>query len=160
MSDFSYTNAQFRSILNGLGFRSPGSGESNFPISNDESALDNDRQAVVNFQDYFNLATDGIVGPNTRAAANHEMRVIQYELDLVMQPEPRLRPQNAPFYGSQTALAVTDFRLRYEFEPDGDSNNDRVADLPVRRRLDRLTPNTRSEVEGYSSLIYPGIILS
>jgi peptidoglycan hydrolase-like protein with peptidoglycan-binding domain len=141
MSDFSYTNAQFRSILNGLGFRSRGQDEPNFPVSDDESALDNDQQAVINFQAYFGLAVDGIVGSNTRATAQQEMYVVQDELDSVMKPEPRLRPQNAPFYGSQTALAVTDFRLRYGFDPDGNSNNDRVADISVRRRLEGLTPN-------------------
>jgi peptidoglycan hydrolase-like protein with peptidoglycan-binding domain len=109
--------------------------------------LNNDRQAVINFQNYFGLATDGIVGAKTRGAAKQEMYVIQHELDLVMKPEPRLRPQNTPFYGSQTALVVGDFRLRHGFEPDRNSNNDRVADLPVRRRLDQLTPNSRSEAE-------------
>ena len=88
----SYTNAQFRSILNGLGLRNQGRNEPNFPVSNDESTLEIDRQAVIEFQAYFGLAADGIVGPLTEATAQQEMYVIQYELDLVMNPEPRIRP--------------------------------------------------------------------
>ena len=147
MSDYLYTNAQFRSILNGLGFRSRGLNEPNFPISSDESSLKNDRQAVIKFQTYFGLVADGIVGPNTRAKAQQEIYVIQYELDLVMKPNPRLRPQNAPFYGPQTSQVIADFRRRYGLEPDGNPDDDRVADLAVRRKLDQLTPNARSEAE-------------
>jgi hypothetical protein len=64
-----------------------------------------------------------------------------------MEPEPRLRPQNSPFYGPQTAHVVAYFRLLHGFEPDGNSSDDRIADLPVRRKLDALTPNVRSEAE-------------
>lgn len=145
MSDFAYTNPQFRSILNGLGFRNQGLNEPNFPISSDESSLTNDRQAVITFQDYFGLAVDGIVGPNTRATAKQEMYVIQYALDSIIKPNPRLRPQNAPFYGPQTAAAIAAFRLRYGFEPDGNANNNRIASLSVRQKLDDLLPSARSE---------------
>jgi peptidoglycan hydrolase-like protein with peptidoglycan-binding domain len=147
MPVFSYTNAQFRSILNGLGLRGQGPSEPNFPVSDNENNLGTDRSAVIEFQDYFGLTTDGIVGPRTEAAAQKEMYVIQYELDMVMKPEPRIRPQNAPFYGPQTVQAVADFRRSHGFEPDGNSENDRVADLAVRRRLDTLTPNARSMAE-------------
>ena len=144
MAVSSYTNAQFRSILNGLGLRNQGRNEPNFPISNDESTLDIDRQAVIEFQAYFGLAADGIVGPKTEATAQQEMYVIQYELDKVMEPEPPIRPQNSPFYGPQTAEAIASFRRFFGFEPDGNVSNDRTADLPVRRKLDELTPNARA----------------
>ena len=147
MSVLSYTNAQFRSILNGLGLRNQGSNEPNFPISDDDGNLDTDRSAVIEFQAYFGLPADGIVGPQTQATAQKQMYVIQYELDLVMKPEPRIRPQNSPFYGPQTAQAVAHFRRFYGFEPDGNVKNDRIADLPVRRKLDELTPNARAVAE-------------
>jgi len=147
MSVSSYSNAQFRSILNGLGLRNQGRNEPNFPISNDDSALDTDRSAVIEFQAYFGLVADGIVGPRTQATAEHEMYVVQYELDLVMKPEPRIRPQNAPFYGPQTAQAIAQFRRFYGFEPDGNAKTDRIADLPVRRKLDELTLNARAMAE-------------
>jgi peptidoglycan hydrolase-like protein with peptidoglycan-binding domain len=147
MPVFSYTNAQFRSILNGLGLRGQGPSEPNFPVSDNENDLGTDRSAVIEFQDYFGLTTDGIVGPRTEAAAQKEMYVIQHELDMVMKPEPRIRPQNAPFYGPQTVQAVADFRRSYGFEPDGNLENDRIADLPVRLKLDALTSNARPVVQ-------------
>jgi len=77
------------------------------------------------------------------AKAEKQMHVIHYELDLIMQPNPPLRPQ-PPLYGSQTSAAVRDFRRRYGFEPDGNPNNDFVADIAVRRKLDQLTPGLSS----------------
>ena len=68
-------------------------------------------------------------------------------LHLVMKPNPRLRPKNAPFYGPQTSQAIAGFRRRDGFELDGNPDADRVADLAVRRKLDQLTPNARSEAE-------------
>jgi peptidoglycan hydrolase-like protein with peptidoglycan-binding domain len=150
MSVLSYSNAQFRSILNGLGLRKQGQNEPNFPVSSDDSSLDIDRSAVIRFQDYFGLATDGIVGPRTESKAEQEMYVIQYELDLVMEPETTIRPQNAPFYGPQTAEMVAQFRNSYGFEPDGNLKNDRVADLSVRRKLNELTSNARAMTEATS----------
>ena len=133
-----YTNAQFRSILNGLGLRSRGLNESNFPISEDESALNNDRPAVIKFQNCFGVPADGIVSLHTQVTAQQTMYVIQYELDLVMQPEPRIRPQNSPFYGPQTAQVIAYFRRFYGFEANDNLTDDRIADLLVRRKLDAL----------------------
>ncbi len=150
---YAYTNAQFRSILNGLGFRKPGLNESKFPVSSDNSSMGDKStvQAITDFQRYFNLAPDGIVGPLTMAKAEKQMHVIHYELDLIMQPNPPLRPQ-PPLYGSQTSVAVRDFRRRYGFEPDGNPNSDSVADLAVRRKLDELTPGlAASEFDSITS---------
>ena len=147
MSVLSYSNAQFRSILNGLGLRNQGQNEPNFPISDDDGNLDTDQSAVVEFQAYFGLPADGIVGPQTQETAQKQMYVIQYELDLVMKPEPAIRPQNAPFYGPQTAEAIAQFRRFCGFEPDGNVKNDRIADLSVRRKLDELTPSARAIAE-------------
>ena len=133
-----YTNAQFRSILNGLGLRSRGLNESNFPISEDESALNNDRPAVIKFQNCFGVPADGIVSLHTQVTAQQTMYVIQYELDLVMQPEPSIRPQNSPFYGPQTAQVIAYFRRFYGFEANDNLTDDRIADLLVRRKLDAL----------------------
>ena len=138
MLALSYTNAQFRSILNGLGFRSRGPNELNFPISEDESTLNNDRQAVINFQKCFGVPADGIVSLYTQVIAQQTMYVIQYELDLVMQPEPRICPQNSPFYGPQTAQVIAYFHRFYGFEANENLMDDRIADLLVRRKLDAL----------------------
>lgn len=142
---YAYTNAQFRSILNGLGFRKPGIGEPKFPVSSDNTPMSDNAtvQAIITFQQYFGLNPDGIVGPLTMGKAEKQMHVIHYELDLIMQPNPPLRPQ-PPLYGPQTSAAVRDFRRRYGFEPDGDPNSDFVADIAVRRKLDQLTPGLAS----------------
>lgn len=137
---YSFTNAEIRSILNGMGFKRRGINEPNFPISIDNSFLGDALtvEAIKSFQTYFKLTADGIVGPITMAKAEEAMNVLHYELDLVMRPNPPLRPQ-APLYGPQTAQAIASFRNQYGFEPNGNANDDRVADLPVRRRLDELT---------------------
>jgi peptidoglycan hydrolase-like protein with peptidoglycan-binding domain len=53
-----------------------------------------------------------------------------------MKPNPRLRPQNAPFYGPQTSQVIAGFRRRDGFELDGKPDADHVADLAVRRKPD------------------------
>jgi peptidoglycan hydrolase-like protein with peptidoglycan-binding domain len=143
---YDFVNAQIRSILNGLGFKSRDANEPEFPISFDESPLEDQktRRAVMAFQKYFNLDEDGIVGPKTKATAEHAVDIIHYELDVVIQPEPRLRPQ-APLYGPQTAQAVANFRNQYGFEPDGNPTNDQVASLDVRRRLNDLMSQKTGE---------------
>ena len=144
---YDFINAQIRSILNVLGFKSRDLNEPEFPVSSDNSPLDDQQtvQAIVAFQKYFNLAQDGIVGSETKAAAERALDVIHYELDVVIQPEPRLRPQ-APLYGPQTAQVVGNFRRQYGFEPDGDPNSDRIASLPVRRRLNDLMSQKTGEM--------------
>ncbi len=143
---YDFINAQIRSILNGLGFKSRNSNEPDFPLSSDNSPLDDQEtvQAVVAFQQYFNLPQDGIVGSETKAVAEQALNVIHHELDVIMQPQPPLRPQ-APLYGTQTAQAVEMFRRQYGFEPDGNPDSDRIADLPVRRRLNDLMSQQTGE---------------
>jgi peptidoglycan hydrolase-like protein with peptidoglycan-binding domain len=144
---YNYSNAELRNILNGLGFRKPESNESNFPLTNDNSQLSDRKtvEAIKAFQRYFGIASDGIVGAITKGKAEQIMNIIHYELDLVINPNPPLRPQ-PPLYGPQTASAVAEFRQAYGFEPDRNQKNDRVADLPVRRKLDELTPGINNLV--------------
>jgi peptidoglycan hydrolase-like protein with peptidoglycan-binding domain len=144
---YDFINAQVRSILNGLGFKSRNFNEPDFPLSADDSPLDDQEtvQAIVAFQKYFNLAQDGIMGSQTKAVAERALNVIHYELDVVIQPDPLLRPQ-VPLYGPQTAQAVSKFRRQFGFEPDGNVDNDRIASLPVRRKLNDLTSQQTGEM--------------
>jgi peptidoglycan hydrolase-like protein with peptidoglycan-binding domain len=144
---YNFANSQIRSILNGLGFKSRGANEPDFPLSSDNSSLDDQQtvRSVRAFQKYFNLAQDGIVGPNTKDVAERALNVIHHELDVIIQPNPRLRPQ-APLYGPQTAQAVSQFRSQYGFEPDGNPDTDLVASLPVRRKLNDLTSQQTGEM--------------
>ena len=146
---YTFTNAQIRSILNGMGFKKRGTNEPNFPISEDNSSLGDEltKQAIKSFQSYFKLTPDGIVGDQTKMAFEKAMNVLHNELDIVMKPNPPLRPQE-PVYGLQTAQAVANFRKRYGFEPNGNPNDDRVADQPMRLRLAELTTGKTVEVSG------------
>jgi peptidoglycan hydrolase-like protein with peptidoglycan-binding domain len=130
-----YTNAEFRSILNGFGFLYPPEGELSTPISDDNSPLD-DRMtidAIQDFQTYFHLFVDGIAGPITLAKAEQAMRILQDELNQVIDAN---LPQNQPFYGPKTVAAVETFQRRNEFFADG------VASLPVRQKLYTLSRQT------------------
>lgn len=130
-----YTNAEFRSILNGFGFLYPPEGELSTPISDDNSPLD-DRMtidAIQDFQTYFHLSVDGIAGPITLAKAEQAMRILQDELNQVIDAN---LPQNQPFYGPKTVAAVELFQRRNGFFADG------VASLPVRQKLYTLSRQT------------------
>ncbi len=124
-----YTNAQFRSILNGLGYREELPSDRYYPISYDESPITDEPtvEVVMAFQAYFNLAVDGIVGPETMYMASVEMETLHMELNQVMGSNI---PVGEPFYGPLTIAVVQDFeRVNGDFAIDG------VASLPVRQLL-------------------------
>jgi len=124
-----YTNAQFRSILQGFGFLYPPEGELTSPISQSNSPLV-DRvtiDAIEEFQAYYQLKVDGIAGPITMAKAEQAMRILQDHLNRIVRAN---LPVNQPFYGLKTTAAVTTFQQRYGFSP-----ADGFATLLVRQRL-------------------------
>lgn len=124
-----YTNAQFRSILNGHGFGY--SSDPNFPISSYNGALTDKVtvDAIKAFQTYYKLRVDGIAGPITMAKAEQAMRVLQDNLNRVVDVN---LPKDQPFYGPRTVAAVKEFERRYGYNVDG------VANLVVRQRLNEL----------------------
>lgn len=122
-----YTNAQFRSILNGLGHREKTTSDSiNFPVTSDNSPLTDDRtvQAIKNFQAEYGLAVDGIAGSKTMAKAEQVMKILHNELNATVNAG---LPQDQPFYGSLTVASVKKFQAK--FLQDG------VASNPVRLEL-------------------------
>jgi peptidoglycan hydrolase-like protein with peptidoglycan-binding domain len=124
-----YTNAQFRSILNGLGYREELPSDRDYPISDDESPMTDDItvEAIMAFQAYFNIQVDGIAGPETLYMASVEMETLHMELNQVMGSEI---PAGEPFYGPMTIAAVQSFeRAKGFFAIDG------VASLLVRQAL-------------------------
>ncbi len=72
---YDFINAQIRSILNGLGFKSRDLNEPDFPLSSDDSPLDDQEtvQTAIAFQKYFNLAQYGIMGFKTKAVAEQAL---------------------------------------------------------------------------------------
>jgi peptidoglycan hydrolase-like protein with peptidoglycan-binding domain len=125
-----YTNAQIRSILNGLGFRSRvfGNDRANpsFPYTEDNSPLTDPttQHAIRKFQTEYKLAVDGIAGAATKAKLEEVMRILHDELRALVDPN---FPTNQPFYGLQTIAAIRTYqRLLAE---------DGIATLPVREKL-------------------------
>lgn len=134
-----YTNAQFRSILNGLGFKGQGNNEPSFPLSDNDASLTDDAtvQAIEQFQTYFHLVSDGVAGSQTMATAERKMNMIHTELNQVLGTD---LPANQPFYGTFTIKAIQQFQTEYNFVIDG------VASLPIRQQLYLLAhPGTTRE---------------
>jgi peptidoglycan hydrolase-like protein with peptidoglycan-binding domain len=107
-----YTNAQFRSILNGLGHKRQTSADGlNFPISNDNSPLTDALtvQAVKKFQTEYKLVVDGIAGPITMNKAEQVIRILQTNLNSCVNAG---LPSNQPFYGPLTTAAVKSFQKK------------------------------------------------
>lgn len=136
-----YTNAQFRSILQGLGFLYSPEGELTSPISDSNSPLLDwvTIEAIEEFQAYYKLKVDGVAGPITLAKAEQAMRILQDHLNRVVNAN---LPANQPFYGPKTVAAVITFQQRYGFSPAKG-----FATLPVRQRLYDLVRGQGVRVE-------------
>ena len=130
-SIMTYTNAQFRSVLNGHGFAYAPEPDSNFPISSNNSPLVDKItvDAIKDFQAYFKLKVDGIAGPITMAKAEQAMRILQDNLNTVIKANI---PANQPFYGPKTVAAVKEFERRHGYYVDG------VASLAMRQKLNEM----------------------
>ncbi|MBD2435439.1 peptidoglycan-binding protein [Nostoc sp. FACHB-110] len=132
-----YTNAQFRSILFGLGYLSPELAvfDQDFPLTSDNSPLTGNKtiQAIKNFQADYGLTADGIVGAKTMAQAEKVISILQYELNVVVQADI---PKDHPFYGPKTVAAVKKFAAQYFSEESQFING--VASLEIRKTLDKV----------------------
>lgn len=134
-----YTNKQFRSILNGFGYKSqtPADGSA-FPVSNDDSPLKDALtvEAVKKFQGEYKLLVDGIVGPKTLAKAEEVIKILQKELNVVVKAG---LPNNQPFYGPQTTAAVKKFQANIKASQNG------IASNPIRLELYKQFQNSGEE---------------
>ena len=111
---YNYSNAQFRSILCGLGYLArdyvSDGYSSEFPVTYDNSSLDgyHTKEAIKAFQQHYDCQDiDGILGPETTGKANTEINVIHQELNIVISAG---LPFNLPLYGPQTVAAVKQFQ--------------------------------------------------
>lgn len=136
-----YTNAQFRSILFGLGylaeeFANPAFG---FPYTTDDSPFTgyNTLQAIKTLQVDYGLEVDGIVGVKTMAKAEEVILTLQYQLNIVVNADI---PKNQPFYGPKTVQAVKKFEAQYYGLEEQYLTG--VANLDIRRSLDAIAKQT------------------
>lgn len=125
-----YTNAEVRSILNGLGFRSHVFSNDrfnpDFPLTDDNSPLTDEpsKHAIRKFQTEYKLTIDGVAGPETEAKLEEVMNILQDELRKLVNPR---FPTNDALYGSETIAAVKEYQRRLSV--------DGIATLPVRESL-------------------------
>lgn len=130
MNTPSYTNAEFRSILCGLGYLASqfvrsGTG---FPVTSDDSSLAGEQtiKAIKAFQERYGLEKDGIVGPITRGKAAQVISILQDELNCLVKAG---LPSDQPFYGSRTFAAVKKAQAFFQLPQDG------VATLTLRQKI-------------------------
>ncbi|WP_315785597.1 peptidoglycan-binding domain-containing protein [Fischerella sp. JS2] len=117
-----YTPQQFRSVLQGLGYKVT---VSNAPLTDAET-----KKAIQEFQKGYRIQpADGIAGPKTQAFAANIVKILQANLNLVAKPNPPL-PKN-PYYGPQTQSAVKLYQKQLLLPQTG------IADLALRQRLDK-----------------------
>ncbi|TFI52972.1 peptidoglycan-binding protein [Mastigocladus laminosus UU774] len=117
-----YTPQQFRSVLQGLGYKVT---VSNAPLTDAET-----KKAIQEFQKGYRIQpVDGIAGPKTQAYAANIVKILQANLNLVTKPNPLL-PKNS-FYGPQTQSAVKVYQKKLQLPETG------IADLALRQRLDK-----------------------
>ncbi|UBF25813.1 peptidoglycan-binding protein [Kovacikia minuta CCNUW1] len=105
-----YQNADIRSILNGLGYRSRlNTNDPDFPVSLDNSDLTDapTQKALMKFQVDYNLPITGIADDATLLAMQEEINVLHNELNQLL---GTTIPLDQPFYGDQTIAAIKQFQ--------------------------------------------------
>jgi murein L,D-transpeptidase YcbB/YkuD len=101
-----YTNAQLRSILNGLGYTTQDvTDDSTFPLSIDNDSLTDARfvQAIQKFQREHQLDVNGIVDSDTSLAIQIEMEKLNKDLNRSVNIGFSL---DRPVYDAETSFAV------------------------------------------------------
>ena len=121
-----YTPKQFRTVLQGLGYKV---NVSNSPLTDAET-----KAAIKAFQRGYRLKpADGVAGPKTEDFAANIIEILQANLNLVLKPKTPL-PRNQ-YYGSQTEAAVKEYQKKNQLQETG------IADLALRQKLDQEAEN-------------------
>lgn len=120
-----YTNLEVRSILVGLAYLQTSALPGVFPFTTDNSSLTDSAtsNAIRSFQNQYkgpNLVVDGIYGNQTKAKLQQVMKILQDQLNTVVQAG--IIPDQ-PFYGQVTFNAVKIFQSRINVaNPNGIAN--------------------------------------
>lgn len=109
-----YTNVEVRQILVGLGYLTTSALPGVFPFTTDDSPLTDSvtSKAIRSFQEQYKgpkLVVDGIYGNQTKAKLQEVMKILQDQLNIVVQAGIIA---DQPFYGSQTFNAVKAFQSK------------------------------------------------
>jgi len=121
-----YTPKQFRTVLQGLGYKV---NVSNAPLTDAET-----KAAIKAFQRGYKLKpADGVGGPKTEDFAANIVEILQANLNLVLKLKSPL-PRNQ-YYGSQTEAAVKEYQKKNQLQETG------IADLALRQKLDQEAEN-------------------
>ncbi len=128
-----YTNVEVRSILVGLGYLSTSAPSGVFPFTSDNSSLTDSAttNAIRGFQNQYkgpNLVVDGIYGNQTKAKLQEVMKILQDQLNIVVQAG--IIPDQ-PFYGQVTFNAVKAFQSKINVPVNG------IANLSLRVALNQ-----------------------
>lgn len=128
-----YTNVEVRSILIGLGYLATSAPIGVFPFTSDNSVLTDSAtsNAIRSFQNQYkgpNLVVDGIYGNQTKAKLQEVMKILQDQLNIVVQAG--IIPDQ-PFYGQITFNAVKAFQSRIDMPVNG------IANLKLRVALNQ-----------------------
>jgi peptidoglycan hydrolase-like protein with peptidoglycan-binding domain len=133
-----YTNLEVRSILVGLGYLSTSALPGVFPFTTDDSSLTDSAttKSIRSFQEQYkgpNLVVDGIYGNQTKAKLQEVMKILQDQLNIVVQAG--IIPDQ-PFYGQQTFNSVKAFQVKTNVpNPNG------IANLNLRVALNQAATN-------------------
>ena len=121
----SYSLADFKEILDGLGFHLGPDGLN----GNNSSTLDSYTQAAMReFQHQYNLPLTGQLDAATEEQAQKAIRHLQYSLNLAIDAQLPV----SGFYTPQTLQAVKTFQRRYRLPVTG------VATLTVRLKINQV----------------------
>jgi peptidoglycan hydrolase-like protein with peptidoglycan-binding domain len=137
MKSMIYTNAQLRSILNGLGYTNQEeTDDSTFPLSTDDSPLTNRRfvQAIQKFQADHQLEANGTVDSDTASAIQGVIEKLNSQLNRAVNIGFSL---DRPVYNAETIFAVKLVQRRLLI--DGIASN-ALREAMVKRQIDAVHP--------------------
>ena len=118
--DRDYSPREFRTVLYGFGY--------NVTVKDDPLTDQETINAIREFQRGYKLPIDGVAGPQTQDLAALLVKILQANLNLVLNPSPAL--PRTQFYGPSTEAAVRQYQQQNNLPVTG------IATLEVRKKID------------------------
>ncbi len=130
-----YTPREFRSVLYGLGY--------DVKISDAPLMDAQTKKAIRAFQRGYNISVDGIAGPQTQNLAANIVRSLKYNLNLVVNPNPKLTLNQ--FYELRAQEVVKNYQKQLQVEQTG------IANLVLRQELNQKAKQNSPQPEPTST---------